>query len=286
MTVLWAGIAIGAVYAIVAILYNIILAQTGTFNFAASQPMMIGGFVAFVGIEEQGWPWPLVLLISALVGVVVSVLVELVAIRPLREAGFSVLVTTVGAAVLIQGIAVLIWGADAKLVNFPGSDEPFRLLGGALLPIDVTLLVIAVALGVGLELATHRTRWGAAGRATTEDSQAASLRGINIRWVVVTAFALSGLVAGAVAPLVAAKAYADVTLGTNMVVYGFIALAIGGFGSYLGSLLGGLITGVVQLQIANRVDSSYALLILFGVVLLVLLVRPTGLLGHRSVRVV
>jgi branched-chain amino acid transport system permease protein len=216
----------------------------------------------------------------------VSLLVERLAVRPLRDVGFSVLVTTVGAAVVIQGLAVEIWGATPKSVPFPGTTSSFEFLGGILQPIDVALIAIVVVLAVGLQVASRRTPWGLAGRATTEDEQAAALRGVNIRRVVTDAFILSGAIAGAVGPLAAGRSYADVTLGTNMVVYGFIALSIGGFGSYVGCLLGGMITGVVQLEVARYYDSNYSLLILLGIVLVILLVRPTGLLGERSVRLV
>jgi branched-chain amino acid transport system permease protein len=286
VTIIWAGVALGGLYGIVALLYNVILAQTGVFNFAAAQPVMVGGFVAYSGLVEHDLPAWLVVVIAAVVGAVVSLAVERLAVRPLRDVGFSVLVTTVGAAFVIQGLAIYQWGSDPKLVPFPGSDTSFDFLGGVLQPVDVALIVIAVVLGVALHIASRRTAWGLAGRATTEDEQAAALRGVNIRRVAIYAFLLSGAIGGAVGPLAAGKSYADVTLGTSLVVYAFIALAIGGFGSYVGCLLGGFITGVVQQEVARYFDPNYSLLILLGVVLVILLVRPTGLLGERNIRFV
>jgi branched-chain amino acid transport system permease protein len=284
MDIVWAGIAVGALYAIVAIIYNVVLAQTGIFNFAAAQPLMIGAFVAYAGIVEHDWPAWLTVVVGAVAGAVVSLLIERIAVRPLRDVGFSVLVTTVGAAVVIQGIAIQVWGADPKSVPFPGTRTSFELFGGVLQPIDAWLIVIAIVLAFAMHFASRRTPWGLAGRATTENEDAASLRGVNVRRVVTYAFLVSGAIAGAIGPLAAGRSYADVTLGTNMVVYAFIALAIGGFGSYIGCLFGGLITGVVQAEVARYYDSNYSLLILLGVVLVILLVRPSGLMGERALR--
>lgn len=286
MDIIWSGIAVGSLYAIVAMLFNIVLAQTGHFNFAAGQPMMIGGMIGYVGLVEQKMPVAVVIVLAAIGGVVVSLAVERLAIRPLDSTSFGVLVTTVGASVIVQGIAIKIWKADPKYIPFPGNKDTYNFLGGRLQPLDMALIVIAAALGFGLHAAQHRTSWGLAGRATTENEDAAALRGTNIRRVSTDAFLISGLIAGAVGPLVAGKVVADVGLGTNMVIYAFIALSIGGFGSYLGCLLGGLITGVVQAEVSRYMEEKYSLLILLGIVLVILLTRPNGLFGQGTVRMV
>lgn len=292
MTIIWAGLSLGALYALVAVLFNVILAQTGLFNFAGAQSMMVGGFVAYSGMVDHGLPSGVVVVLGALAGGVVGLLTERLAVRPLlvtrslREASFSVLVTSLGMSFAIQGAATVIWGSGTQSVPFPGSSSSFHLFGGILQPLDVALFIIAVVLTVGLELATRHTSWGISGRATTEDEQAAGLRGVNVRRVVVGAFVFSGVIGGALGPLAAGVSYANITLGTNLLVYAFVALAIGGYGSYLGCLLGGLITGIIQLEVARYSSSDYALIILLGLVLVILLARPYGLLGVRDARVV
>jgi branched-chain amino acid transport system permease protein len=286
MTVVWSGVAIGALYGIVAMLFNVILSQTGLFNFASAQPLMIGSFVAYAGMSQHDLPAGVVVVLALVVGGLVGFGVERLAIRPLREAGFGVLVTSVGASFVIQGIAIRIWGTETKNVVFPGATSSFRFLGGILQPIDVALIILALLLAVGLQLASQRTAWGISGRATTEDPDAAALRGVNVRRVATLAFVVSGAIGGAIGPLAGAKTYADVSLGTNMVVYAFVALAIGGFGSYIGCFLGGIITGVIQLEVARYFNPNYSLLLLLALVLAILLLRPTGLLGPRDVRFV
>jgi branched-chain amino acid transport system permease protein len=286
LDIIWAGIAVGSLYAIVAIVFTVILGQTGIFNFAASQPLMIGAMLSYVGLVEHQFPVILVVAVAALAGAVVSFLVERVAVRPLKEAGFSVLVTTVGASVVIQGVAIIIWDADAKYVPFPGNSSTVEFLGGTLQPLDIGIIVVALALAIGLHIAARHTPWGLAGRATTENEEASALRGTNIRRVVTDAFLVSGFIAGAVGPLAAGKAIADVAIGTNLVIYAFIAMAIGGFGSYLGCLLGGVLTGVIQLEVARHYDEKYSLLILVGLVLIILLTRPNGLFGQATARMV
>src|ERR1700712_5835588 len=183
MTVLLAGIAIGALYAIVAMLFNVILSQTGLFNFASAQPLMIGSFVAYAGMSEHDLPAGVVVVLGLVVGGLVGFAVERFAIRPLREAGFGVLVTSVGASFVIQGIAIRIWGTETKNVVFPGATSSYKFLGGLLQPIDIALIIVAIVLAIGLQLASQRTAWGISGRATTEDPDAAALRGVNVRRV-------------------------------------------------------------------------------------------------------
>jgi branched-chain amino acid transport system permease protein len=292
MTIIWAGIAVGSLYALVAVLFNVILAQTGLFSFASAQPLMIGSFVAYSGMVEHGLPSAVVVILGLIIGGVLGFAVERIAIRPLianrplRGASFSVLVTSLGASFVIQGIAIRIWGSETRSVPFPGGGSSFRFLGGILQPIDVALMAMAAVVAISLELATHRTAWGIAGRATTEDEQAAALRGVNIRRVATAAFVISGAIAGALGPVASAKTSADVGLGTSLLVYAFVALAIGGYGSYLGCLIGGLITGVIQLEVARYASPNYSLIILLALVLCILLVRPTGLMGVRGARFV
>lgn len=285
MTIVWSGLSLGSLYAIVAVLFNVPLSMAGVFNFASSQPLMIGAFVGYVGFAEHDLATPVVILLGALAGGVVGYLTERLAVRPVsKDTGFAILITTVGASVALSGLAVVIWGSRSRSVPFPGRERSFDVLGGLLQPVDVTLGALAVMVTVGMHLISRRTPWGQAGRAATEDRDAACLRGVNVRAIGVAAFVVSGAIGGAVGPIAAAKTYASVDLGTTIMVFGFVALAIGGFGSYLGCLVGGLLTGLAQAHIDRYLGSSYSLLLLFGLVLAVLLTRPSGLFGAPVVR--
>jgi branched-chain amino acid transport system permease protein len=212
---------------------------------------------------------------------------ERVAIRLLRPNDLTgQLITTIGAGVLLDGIATLIWGSNPLQVPFIGSSRPLTLLGGRVLPDGVTLVVVAVGLALLLHLIAHRTKIGLAALAATEDREAATLKGVNIRLLSIGAFTFAGLIAGLVGVVVGPQTYAYVSVDLVLALNGFVALAIGGFGSQLGVLLGGLIVGVVEELCARWVGPNYQDLIVFALLLTVLMIRPTGLFGTRAERVV
>ncbi|GAA1851072.1 branched-chain amino acid ABC transporter permease [Pseudonocardia ailaonensis] len=287
MTTLWAGLGAGAVYALVALTFNIPLAASGVFNFAQPQFTMLGGFLAFEGLR-QGWPLLLVLGACVVVGGLLGVLEERVAIRPFvrNTTSRAALVTTVGFAVVLEGVAHVIWGTTPQAVPFPGTDSTLDVAGGRLGVLDLTVLILAVVACLSAEIATRTTGWGLANRATTIDPTAAELRGIDVTAVRRRAFALAGALACAVGPLVAAQVTASVTLGNNLLILAFVALCLGGFGSHVGCLVGGVAVGLVQALGARYLNGDWALVLLFAVLVALLLARPSGLFGARRQRTV
>jgi branched-chain amino acid transport system permease protein len=287
ITVVWAGLAVGAIYALIALCMNVVLATSGVFNFAQPQITMAGAFLAYEGRVVHDLPLVVVIVGAAVAGGVIGFLEERIAIRPLKgDVGHATLVTTVGAAVTIQGIALLVWGTTPKSVPFPGRDDAFSLLGGRLLPLDLILLGLAVVLAVALHVGSRRTVWGLAGRAATTDRDAARLRGIDVLRVRALGFFVAGALSGALGVIVAAKIGLDTEMGNRLVILGFVALALGGFGSYLGCLAGGLIAGLVQLLTTRYIGGDWALIALFVLLVAVLFARPTGLFGNRQLRFV
>lgn len=287
MTTVWAGLTLGSVFAIVALGYNVVFVGAGMFNFAHAQFVMFGTFLAYWGLVTLKWPVALVIAIAGLIVASLGIAEERVAIRLLRPHDLTgQLVTTVGAGVLLDGVATLIWGSDPLPVPFLGSSRPLTLLGGRVLPDGIALLIVAVGLAVILHLVAHRTKIGIAALGATEDREAATLRGVNIRMLSIGAFALSGLIAGLVGVVIGPQTYAYVSVDLVLALNGFVALAIGGFGSQLGVLLGGLIIGVVEEQTARYAGPNYQDLIVFGLLLVVLIIRPTGLFGARAGRMV
>lgn len=288
MTVVWAGLSVGAVYALIAIGYNITMTFGGTFNFAHGAFVVLGGFFAWFVVVEHGGPWWLASLAGAVLGALLAALEELVAIRPvLRNANsHAMLVTMVGALVLIEGSLLASWGDEPRTVPFFGGQESLTLLDGRIARVDIWLMAVAVAVGVGMHLFARRSLWGLAARGATSDPIAAKVRGINVAGLRTASFALAGGLAGLLGPLVVPKTGASVGMTITLTVFGFVALAVGGFGSFIGSIVGGIIIGMVQ-SLANRyLGVDYPPLLLFGLLLLVLLVKPTGLFGQRGVRVV
>lgn len=285
MTLIWGGLATGAVYAVVAMGYNIVFIASGTFNFAHAQLLMVGTFIAYWGLAVLKWPAVAVFALAGLIVAVLAVIEERIAIRTVRSVDGQ-LVTTVGVASVLNGATQLIWGTGALSVPFMNSSQTWTLAGGRVSPVAVVLIVVTIVMTVALVYASRRAITGLLMLAMAEDRDAAVLRGINVRWLVIVAFALSGLVAGLLGPIVGANTFAVATLGTTLALYGFVAVAIGGFGSLGGGLVGGLVVGLVSQFAARYLGANYVDLAVFAVLLLILSCRPSGLFGRIEARAV
>lgn len=285
MTLIFSAATIGAVYALVATGYNIVFIASDVFNFAHAQLMMLGVFLAYAGLAILHWSaWEVFLFAGAVVAVL-AVVEERIAIRPVRS-NEAVLVTTVGVATLINGGTQLIWGPAPHQVPFFAVDANVTILGGQILRSEIVIIGFTVALVVLLIIFSRRTLVGLAMLAIAEDREAATLRGINIRRYGWAAFAFSGLVAGVAGPIIGPQTFASVTLATSVALYGFVALAIGGFGSLLGALIGGLAVGLAQEFAARYWGSNYSDIAVFVILMIVLLIRPNGLFGRLHERLV
>lgn len=285
MTLVWSGLALGAVYALVAIGYNIVYLSAKTFNFAHAQLLMLGVFVAYTCLMQWGVPWILVLVLAALAVAVVAGIEHFVAIRPLKDV-HNVLVTTLGASTFLDGLVQLIWGNQALSVPFPGGDQAIDLLGGRVYPIEPTLVAVVVLIVILDAWISRRFLVGLALQAMSEDAEAAQLRGVNIRAMAFGAFVVAGAMAGAAAVFVGPKTFAVSTLGDSLALKGFVALAIGGFGSMPGALVGGAAVGLVEILSARYLGSEYSNLLIFALLLGVFVVRPAGLFVRSVERTV
>lgn len=285
MTILWSGLALGAVYTLVAIGYNIVFVSSNTFNFAQAQLMMVGTFVAYTGIVTLDLPILVVAVLATATVMVLAGLEEIIAVGPVHDHQTQ-LVTTLGVATLLNGATQLIWGGEPLTVPFFGSNEAITLLGGRTYPVEITLLVLAIVLVVVLSLFSKRTITGIALLGVSEDREAATLRGVNVRAVALGAFAASGALAGFLGLFVGPKTFAVATLGAALAIKGFVALAIGGFGSLPGALVGGLTVGLVESYAALELGSQYSNIAVFAVLIVILMVRPAGLFGRVRERVV
>lgn len=288
MSSLYSGLAVGAVYALVALGYNVVFLASRVFNFAQAQFVTLGTFVAVIVSVQYALPVLLAVPVGAVVGAAAGVLQERLTIRPLRRAGrdpgHGDLITTIGVAIFIEGLVLVVWGPDARAVPFPAGDRPIPLLGGTVLPAEIALVVLAVVAGLVIAQFLRRTRFGLAALACAEDPEAAGLRGIDVRTLGIAAFAVAGGLAFAVAPVVGAKTLAVYSLGTVVALKSFVALALGGFGSQAGAVVGGFAVGLVEAATVRWLGSEYGLLAVLGLLLAVLLVRPAGIFGSPAGR--
>lgn len=285
MNTVWAGLSIGSIYALVAIAYNIVFLSSGVFNFAQAQFLMLGTFVAYTATMTLGLPVYVVIPAAVLLGALLGLVEEFTAIRPLQGLGVhGELVTTLGVAVLLDGVAIIIWGSQPLPVPFFGSQGVLTIFSGRILPAELTLIGLACAVAVGAELFSRRTDFGLTGLATAEDRVASMLRGINVRSHSLISFGLAGALCMALGPFVAPKTFASFDLGVSLALKGFVALAIGGFGSQKGALIGGLVAGLVEAMAARYFGVSYQNIAIFALLLFVLMIRPIGLFGEREQR--
>ncbi len=285
LSYLCSGISLGSVYAIIALGYTMVYGIAKMLNFAHGDVIMIGAYIAFCAM--QYWNLPPVLSIVAAMAVctVLGVIIERLAYKPLRQAtSLAVLITAIGMSYLLQNIALLVWGANPK--GFPSvvGLGSLSLLDGRLIITSETIVTIAVCIiiMVALTLFTGKTKMGKAMRVVSEDKGAAELMGINVNATISLTFAIGSALA-AVAGVLLCSAYPTLqpTTGAMPGIKAFTAAVFGGIGSIPGAMLGGILLGVIEIFGKAYVSMELGDAFVFAVLIVVLLVKPTGLLGKK-----
>jgi branched-chain amino acid transport system permease protein len=285
MIVIWSGLSVGAIYALTALAYTLVYIPSGTFNFAQAFFVMIGAFLAYTALVSWHLPWFAAVIVCGAVAGAAGYVEEWTALRPIRGKGtHAELVTTVGFGFLLTGISQLVWGTSPLQVPFIGSNTPFSLFGGRVRPDDVALIITAVVVAVGLWYFSRRSLIGLASLAAAQDREAAALKGVNVNrlsgWAVAAACCLSGVVG----PLIAPETYAVTSLATSLVIVAFVAVVLGGFGSFIGAAAGGFVMGLVEAIGGRYLNVNYGNILILAVLVAVLLLRPNGIFGATAAR--
>ena len=276
------GLSLGSIYAIIALGYTMVYGIAKMLNFAHGDVIMIGAYIAFCGLHSWGIPPVLAILLAMVFCTVLGVTIEGFAYRPLRQAtSLAVLITAIGMSYLLQNIALMIWGANPNF--FPTTfinGSNFRL--GQLNISSATLFTIAanVIIMVTLTLFTSRTKLGKAMRCVSEDRGAAELMGINVNRTISLTFAIGSALA-AIAGVLLCSSYPILqpTTGSMPGIKAFTAAVFGGIGSIPGAMLGGILLGVIEIFGKAYISTELGDAIVFAVLIIVLLVKPAGLLG-------
>lgn len=277
------GISLGSIYAIIALGYTMVYGIAKMLNFAHGDVIMVGGYMSFCSMTYLGWgPVPAVAL-AIVVCTVLGIVVERLAYKPLRQApSLAVLITAIGVSYFLQNAALLIWGSDPKVFPSVLSVPSLALFGGALTVTGAAIVTVVscVVIMVALILFTGKNKMGKAMRAVSEDKNAAQLMGINVNSTISMTFAIgSGL--AAVAGVLLCSAYPTLmpTTGSMPGIKAFTAAVFGGIGSIPGAMIGGLLLGIIEILSKAYISTQLSDAIVFAVLIVVLLVKPTGLLG-------
>ena len=284
LTYLINGLSLGSIYAIIALGYTMVYGIAKMLNFAHGDFIMVGCYIIFsVSAAFSG---------NSVVGIIVAIILctllgvttEFVAYRPLRGAAspLAVLITAIGVSYLLENIALLIYGADIKSFSSVIKWEGVSFAGGQLKIQGVTIvtILVSVVILIALQLFINKTKQGQAMLAASEDKGAAALMGINVNRTIALTFAIGSALA-AVAGALLCSAYPSLSPYTGAMpgIKAFVAAVLGGIGSIPGAMIGGLVLGIVEILSKTYISSQLSDAIVFGILVVVLLVKPTGILG-------
>jgi len=283
ITYLINGISLGSIYAIIALGYTMVYGIAKMLNFAHGDVIMIGGYMAFCSTSYLGWPPFICVLFSMLICTILGIVIERLAYKPLRSApALAVLITAIGVSYFLQNAALLIWSSNPKA--FPNLVELPNIVIGSIQISSVSYVTIicCIVIMIVLTLFTNRTKMGKAMRAVSEDKGAAQLMGINVDATISITFAIgSGL--AAIAGVLLCSAYPTLmpTTGAMPGIKAFTAAVFGGIGSIPGAMLGGILLGIIEIFAKAYISTQLSDAIVFAVLIIVLIVKPTGLLGKK-----
>ena len=280
------GISLGSVYAIIALGYTMVYGIAKMLNFAHGDVIMVGAYIVLTCVTGAGLNPIVAIIIATVACTIFGIVIEGVAYRPLRNAAspLAVLITAIGVSYLLQNLALLIFGSNTK--SFPGVIKlpNLKLAGGKLTITGTTILtiVLCIVIMVGLMLFINKTKAGQAMLAVSEDKGAAQLMGINVNKTISMTFAIGSALA-AIAGVLLCSAYPSLTPYTGAMpgIKAFVAAVFGGIGSVPGALIGGIILGIIEILGKAYISSQLADAIVFAVLIVVLLVKPTGILGKN-----
>jgi branched-chain amino acid transport system permease protein len=276
------GLSLGAVYALVAMGFSLVYRTMGLVNFAHADIAMIGAYAASTFYLTSKLPFAVALAVAIVITGAVGLVIERV-LRPLENKDFDLmLIGTIGFGIVLQALAVIIWGTTGRAVPSPLHSAPLDVLGIRIRTYDLLVMAVAALAVTGLAFFLSRTKRGAAMQAAAMDHEAATAVGINVGRSNALAFAIGAGLAALAGGLVGPMLYVDASLGSALGIKGFAAAMLGGFGSVPGAVVGGIAIGVLDSYAAGHFQ-GYSVLVTFLVFTLAIMIRPTGIFGERTV---
>ena len=279
------GISLGSVYAIIALGYTMVYGIAKMLNFAHGDVIMVGAYISFCATSYLHLPPIVSVLIAMIVCTILGIVIEGLAYKPLRKASsLAVLITAIGVSYFLQNAALLIWGSAPKTFTSLVPIDSFALFGGKLIitPESIITVLSCIVIMIALTLFTRKSKMGKAMRAVSEDKDAAELMGINVNVTISLTFAIGSALA-AIAGVLLCSAYPVLipTTGSMPGIKAFTAAVFGGIGSIPGAMIGGILLGIIEIFSKSYISTNLSDAIVFAVLIIVLLVKPTGLLGKK-----
>ncbi len=279
------GMRSGSIYALIALGYTMVYGIAKMINFAHGDIIMVGAYTLYVSIAKLNMPVWLAVITTIVVCAVLGITIERIAYKPLRKApSLAVLITAIGMSFLLQSIALLIFNANPITVKSIITLKAVTIGGVTITGTTMVTLIVTFICMVALTLFINKTKAGSAMRAVSEDKEAAQLMGINVNRTISMTFAIGSALA-AVAGIMFVCQFQSIkpTLGALPGIKAFVAAVLGGIGSVPGAMLGGILLGIIESVSKAYISTELSDAIVFGVLVLVLLVKPSGLLGKNRI---
>ncbi len=285
LSYLISGISLGSVYAIIALGYTMVYGIAKMLNFAHGDVIMVGAYICFFATSRWNMPPIIGVLLAMVVCTALGVVIERMAYKPLRAApSLAVLITAIGMSYFLQNSAQLLWSSNPKVFTPVVSDAAIKLFGGELSISFIAIVTVAACIVIMALLTwfTKTTKMGKAMRACSEDKGAAQLMGINVNFTISVTFAIGSALA-AIAGVLLCSAYPTLmpTTGSMPGIKAFTAAVFGGIGSIPGAMIGGILLGIIEIFGKGYVSTQLSDAIVFAVLIIILLVKPAGLLGKQ-----
>ena len=278
------GIAIGSVYSLIALGFQITYSVSNTMNFSQGASVMLGAVICYLFNITWGWHIAIAIPLSLLVCAVFGLVVERIAVRPFAVNGSnSWLLTTIALGIIVENLAMLTFGKEVRGYPSPLVQTPINILGFGVFPLELLTPIVAIAIASLLRLAFTRTLWGKAFIAASENPETAKIMGINVEGAIAFAFALSTVLAGVAGILIAPIYNVSSGMGTLLGLKAFATAIIGGLDSPWGIAIAGVLYGIGESLAAGYLGGSYREIIGFALVILALTLKPNGLFGKSSI---
>jgi branched-chain amino acid transport system permease protein len=280
---LLSGLSNGAIYALIGFGFAIIHNATGIINFAQGEFVMLGGMLTVFFLAFFGLPIAPSIMLAILISTIVGITFERLAIRPLKNAKpIRLIIITIGASIFMRGAAMLLWGKDTHALPAFSGNDPLYIAGATILPQHLWIFAITILIIIASRLFFNHSITGKAMRACAYNAQAASLVGIDVKIMVMLSFAVSAAIGSLAGIIIAPLTMTSYDVGIMLGLKGFCAVIIGGMSSGFGTVLGGLLLGLLEALGAGFISASYKDAIAFIILLLILFFRPEGLFGKKE----